>query len=232
MHKKGKIPRFKDFLNVGDNFKTQFWHICVTYLLLLWLQWWGQQMRNADMESHYGVHRQFWISWYHIISIKSRFLVLTLWAYARSDMVMLSIKKHFPRYRPFVRRIHRWPVNSPHKGQWRGALMFSLICAWTNGWVNNRDVSDLRRHRTHHNVSVMRDVSASRLHCHLMSYLPGFKVIAGTVTSEASGNRVARITILPSIATRQVSSADVVVSWNPTNVCTLFLGMDWGYEKY
>ena len=22
------------------------------------------------------------------------------------------------------------PVNSPHKGQWRGALMFSLICVW------------------------------------------------------------------------------------------------------
>ena len=29
------------------------------------------------------------------------------------------------------------PVNSPHRGQWRGALMFSLICAWINGWVNN-----------------------------------------------------------------------------------------------
>ena len=23
------------------------------------------------------------------------------------------------------------PVNSPHKGQWHGALMFSLICVWT-----------------------------------------------------------------------------------------------------
>ena len=37
--------------------------------------------------------------------------------------------KHFPRYWPFVRGIHGSPVNSPHKGQWRGALMFSLICA-------------------------------------------------------------------------------------------------------
>ena len=37
--------------------------------------------------------------------------------------------KHFPHYWPFVRGIHRSPVNSPHKGQWRGALMFSLICA-------------------------------------------------------------------------------------------------------
>ena len=54
--------------------------------------------------------------------------------------------KHFPRYWPFVRRIHRSPVNSSHKVQWRGALMFSLICAWMNGWVNNRDAGGLRRH--------------------------------------------------------------------------------------
>ena len=43
--------------------------------------------------------------------------------------------------------IHRSPVNSPHKGKWRGALMFSLTCAWTNVWVNNLDPGDLRRHR-------------------------------------------------------------------------------------
>ena len=35
-----------------------------------------------------------------------------------------------------VQGIHRSLVNSPHKGQWRGALMFPLICAWTNGWAN------------------------------------------------------------------------------------------------
>ena len=45
--------------------------------------------------------------------------------------------KHFPRYWPFVWGIHRSAVNSPHKGQWRGPLMFSFICAWINGWVNN-----------------------------------------------------------------------------------------------
>ena len=44
--------------------------------------------------------------------------------------------KHCPRYWPFVRGMHRSPVKSPHKGQWRGALMFSLICAWINGSVN------------------------------------------------------------------------------------------------
>ena len=47
--------------------------------------------------------------------------------------------KHFPLYWPFVRGIHRSPVNSPHKGLWRRTLMFSLICTWTIGWVSNRD---------------------------------------------------------------------------------------------
>ena len=64
--------------------------------------------------------------------------------------------KHFPRYWPFVRGIHRSPVNSPHKGQWRGALMFPLICVWINGWVNNREAGDLRRYRAHYHAIVMR----------------------------------------------------------------------------
>ena len=63
--------------------------------------------------------------------------------------------KHFPLYWPFMRGIHRGPVNSPHKGQWRGALLFSLICVWINGWVNNREAGDLRRYRAHYDVSVM-----------------------------------------------------------------------------
>ena len=46
------------------------------------------------------------------------------------------------------------PVNSPHKGQWRGALVFSLICIWINGWVNNGEAGDLRRYRTHYDVIV------------------------------------------------------------------------------
>ena len=64
--------------------------------------------------------------------------------------------KLFPRYWPFVRGIHRSPVNSPHKGQWRRALMFdALICARMNGWVNNREAGDLRRHQAHCDVIVM-----------------------------------------------------------------------------
>ena len=72
--------------------------------------------------------------------------------------------KHSPHYRPFVWGIHRWPVNSPHKGQWRRALMFSLICAWINGWVNNREAGDLRRHHTHYDVTVMLFSDGCRQH--------------------------------------------------------------------
>ena len=49
------------------------------------------------------------------------------------------------------------PVNSLHKGQWRGALMFSLICVWINGWVNNGEAGDLWRYRAHYDVTAMRD---------------------------------------------------------------------------
>ena len=63
--------------------------------------------------------------------------------------------KHFPRYWTFVRGIHRSPVNNPHKSQWRGAFIFSLICDWINRWVNNREAGDLRRYRAHYNVTVM-----------------------------------------------------------------------------
>ena len=54
--------------------------------------------------------------------------------------------KHFPHYWPFVRGIHR------HKGQWRGALVFSLIYARINGWVNTGEAGDLRGHQAHYDV--------------------------------------------------------------------------------
>ena len=69
--------------------------------------------------------------------------------------MMTSSNGHFPRHWHFVRGIHRSPVSSPHKGQWRGALMFSLICARINGWVNNGEACDLRRYRAHYDVTVM-----------------------------------------------------------------------------
>ena len=81
--------------------------------------------------------------------------------------------KHFPCYWPFVWEIHRSPVNSPQKGQWRGALMLSLICAWINGRISNREAGDLRRHRAHYDGIVMsfiwRGSATAPYRCHWMA---------------------------------------------------------------
>ena len=89
---------------------------------------------------------------------------------------------HFPRYWPFVRGIHRSPVNSPHKGQWRGALMFSLICPiqWINGWLNNREAGDLRSYRAHFDVTVMPQIPI--LFCHLLIWSIYSTRIANVIT--------------------------------------------------
>ena len=79
-------------------------------------------------------------------------------------IMMTSSNDVIPRYWPFVRGIHRSPVNSQHKGQWRGALMLSLICVSINGCVNNREDGDLRRHRPHYDVIVMMSISMSWHH--------------------------------------------------------------------
>ena len=60
---------------------------------------------------------------------------------------------------------HRW-IGPPHKSQWQGDLMFSLICAWINGWVNKREAGDLRRHRAHYDVIVIYTPDRRCLHVH------------------------------------------------------------------
>ena len=65
--------------------------------------------------------------------------------------------KHISCYCPFVTGIHRSLMDSPHKGQWRGTLMFYLICAWTNGWANNRNAGYLSHH-----LSVCRHCNGTR----------------------------------------------------------------------
>ena len=80
-----------------------------------------------------------------------RFSVHVLWCiqshpYLHDDVIRWT---HFPGYWPIVREL---PVTGefPHNGQWRGALMLSLICACINSWANNGYVGVLRRHRAHY----------------------------------------------------------------------------------
>ena len=61
----------------------------------------------------------------------------------------------------------RSSVNSPHKGQWRGALIFSLICSLTNDWANNGHTGDLRRHHAYYEVTVMLSLSLEWIGAHI-----------------------------------------------------------------
>ena len=90
--------------------------------------------------------------------------VFLLWCHhVNSSSWRRHQRKYFPCYWPFVQGIHRLPVNSPCKGQWRGALMFSVICAWINGWVNNREADDLGRHQADYDVTAMSNCAMSML---------------------------------------------------------------------
>ena len=60
--------------------------------------------------------------------------------------------KHFPRYWPFVRES---TVGFPSQRPVTRGIDISLICAWANAWVNNRDPGDLRRHGAHYDVTVL-----------------------------------------------------------------------------
>ena len=90
--------------------------------------------------------------------------------------------QHFPRYWPFVRRIQRSPVNSRHKGQWRGALMFSLICAWINGWINNGEAGGLRRYRGHYDVTVMSTISYIK---HVLCFQSALSLLGTILTANS-----------------------------------------------
>ena len=69
--------------------------------------------------------------------------------------------KHFPRYLPFVRGIHRSPMYSLHKGQWRGALVFLFYLRLNKRWTKNQDDDDFRRYRAHYDVTVMDSTMAN-----------------------------------------------------------------------
>ena len=59
----------------------------------------------------------------------------------------------FPRYWLLVRGIHRWIPRT--KASDAELWLFSLIRARINGWVNNGEAVDLRRHRSYYDAIVM-----------------------------------------------------------------------------
>ena len=151
-------------LEVNIRFSEVKWAILLYWLLLMKHRYF-QLINNRNREIFSiidGVRQKL-----RNIQISRNMCVCPyLWKY--DDVIKW---KHFPRYCPFVRGIHRSPVISPHKGQWRGALMFSLICVWINGWVNDRDAGDLRRYRAHYDGIVM----FSRFHSYIFVAARGAK---------------------------------------------------------
>ena len=109
------------------------------------------------------------------------------------------------------------PVNSPHKGQWRGAVMFSLICVWINGWVNNREAGDLRRYRTHYDVTIMMQLSGSKLTITLYSgvqdivWTRSVHVINGVCGQHSLGGNFIRYA--QKTVTKYVAVVDCTESW-------------------
>ena len=148
---------------VLSNFRFTLWgpapHHSLKNRIFFWLPAWWASGVSGD---HQQDHQCLWLLLCYsfvlsfiaciLLGIKLLLLVCINIESSHDDVIKW---KHFPRYWPFVRGIHRWPVNSPHKGQWCGALMLSLICVWVNGWVNNREAGDLRRYRVHYDVIVM-----------------------------------------------------------------------------
>ena len=99
------------------------------------LQWWLSWQQASDWLNHtiFSTKCSDLFVLHSFVFIKSTICHLVNWWCLLSIHFMVHddvIKwKHDPLYWPFVRGIHRSPVNSPHRGQWRGALMFCLICA-------------------------------------------------------------------------------------------------------
>ena len=122
----------------------KWWQRSTTYFLAN-RAWFNIKTVFTGMQFSLKIRR----SWDHLIFLMGIHILARRHLYIKTAPGHKGVKhddvikwKNFPRHWPFARGIHRSPVNSPHKGQWRGALMLSLICARINGWVSNRDAGE------------------------------------------------------------------------------------------
>ena len=104
--------------------------------------------------------------------VQQQYVWRTAWANTTTTDVLASCPRyHQPQY--WLPSNHQYMMTSSNgnifrvtdplcgkftghrKGQWHGAVMFSLIYAWTNCLVNTRDAGDSRSNRVHYDVIVM-----------------------------------------------------------------------------
>ena len=140
---------------VNSSHKGQWRGALMFSLICTWINRWVNSRESGDLR-HHRAHHEVIVIVGLTLRVPRQAPKWCIVGYGTGALHDGVIKwKHFLRYWPFARGIHRPPVNSSHKGQWRGALMFSLICTWINRWVNSRESGDLRHHRAHHEVIVI-----------------------------------------------------------------------------
>ena len=124
---------------------------------MVWV-WWLVVSNCATYVIHFTTQIQWPQSWHH------------------DNSLVTALQMYIGWFAPV--HLDTLPVNSPHKGQWRGAFMFSLICAWISGWTNSSDAGDLRSHRAYYDVIVMPwSIHYKRNASFMVAYL-GVKLIA------------------------------------------------------
>ena len=139
-HERHGDPTIRELARFFFNF-----HAAHDWSFVREIQWWQVDSHHKGPVMPKGCAGHDFVC-YHVVGVDSR------WSNMCSrNTITSSNGNFFPRYWPFVRGIHRSSVNSPLKGQWRGALMFPFIC----GWANNLEVGDLRRHRANYDITVM-----------------------------------------------------------------------------
>ena len=113
----------KIMIFLGLHFIIWKWHwMCFLY-------WYFDFMESIPvlLDQCVFLHVNWSTNFYRSVSFRSRIMII------HDDAIKW---KYFPLY-------WRSPVNSPHKGQWRRALMWCLTDAWINGWINHHKAGDL-----------------------------------------------------------------------------------------
>ena len=105
------------------------------YLDQWWLVYWRiyASLGLNELTRHYEYHKSYkkcaWVCCALFVAFTLSVSSGCVWSWRRHQM------EAFSALLALVRRIHQSPVDSPHKGQWLRAFMFSLIWAWAKGWV-------------------------------------------------------------------------------------------------
>ena len=144
--------KLRDSTTGGPQFKLSFRGFLLLYRGILDCviqKWMVNNCKYRSLVELIWFHRVVWCYYrgiYHNLTIPCR-----IWSYMMTSSNGNIFRVTGPLCGEFT-----GPGEFPiHKGQWRGALIFSLICVWINGWVNNREAGDLRRYRGHYDVNVI-----------------------------------------------------------------------------